>query len=106
MNNNTNSNPIIEMNLNIETNLNIEKDFNVEYNDTKLQETINNSINNVNFIDNNYFIKFYMINFYDLLGVRRESFLTIFKLLIKKNKISYNIVETGCMRKVSDLMMV
>lgn len=100
MNNSTNS--VIEMNLNIETNLNLEKDFNVEHDDIKLQETINNSINNINYIENNHFIKFYMINFYDLLGVRRDSFLTIFKTLIKKNKVSYNIVETGCMRKVTD----
>tara|TARA_Y100000389_G_C17451340_1_gene515021 strand:+ start:1500 stop:2219 length:720 start_codon:yes stop_codon:yes gene_type:complete len=100
--NNTHSNLIIEMNLNIENNLNIEKDFNVEHNDTILQNSINNSINTIKSIENNHFIKFYMINFYDLLGVRRESFLTIFKLLIKKNKVSYNIVETGCMRKVTD----
>ena len=47
--NNTYSNTIIEMNLNIETNLNIEQDFNVEHNNTKLQETIDNSINIINF---------------------------------------------------------
>ena len=102
MNNIFESKQNIEINLNIEQNLNIENNFIVEHNNTILQDTINNSINNINSIENNHFIKFYMTNFYNLLGIRRKSFLTIFKLLIKKNKISYNILETGCMRKVSD----
>jgi hypothetical protein len=61
-----------------------------------------NTIHSVGKNMNNKFINDYINNIYNLLGFRKDSFLYIFIYLIKKNKKFYNIIETGCTRKITD----
>ena len=50
----------------------------------------------------NKFLNLYLQELYNKLSIRKDSFLYIFIYLIKKNKSFYNIIETGCTRKMTD----